>query len=423
MSAQTKAAPPSGPKSQAARRSALQAEFREAVEAVQARDFKKAEPLLKQVAENTPKDYQPWFYLGYVYNETNRREEAIAAYRKAVELQPTDLESNANLGLLLAMQGEAEAARFLDSAGKLKPNPAQQQALSQAWWILANKLRTSNPAAAVDAYHKVAELRPKDPAPLLDLGQLLVQQKDLPGAEKAYRQALERDPNSADTLAVLSNLYLQTNRLPEAEQTLVAFLKANPTSANGHLQLGRVLRKQEKMDEAGKEFEKTLELQPGDVDAMKELASIQLGKKNYPAAEANLRNVIAKQPNDAELHFLLGNVLTRERKFSDAIPEYLAAIKLKPDWGEAYGELAVAASENKDYANAIRALNERAKYLQETPGTFFLRATCFDHLQAYKEASEQYKHFLDVADGRYPDQEWQARHRLIAIDPETRKKK
>jgi hypothetical protein len=60
--------------------------------------------------------------------------------------------------------------------------------------------------------------------------------------------------------------------------------------------------------------------------------------------------------------------------------------------------------------------------LQETPGTFFLRATCFDHLRAYKEATEQYKNFLQVSDGKYPDQEWQARHRLIAIDPESRKK-
>jgi hypothetical protein len=32
-----------------------------------------------------------------------------------------------------------------------------------------------------------------------------------------------------------------------------------------------------------------------------------------------------------------------------------------------------------------------------------------------------YKQFLAVADGKHPDQEWQARHRLIALDPSLRK--
>jgi hypothetical protein len=30
---------------------------------------------------------------------------------------------------------------------------------------------------------------------------------------------------------------------------------------------------------------------------------------------------------------------------------------------------------------------------------------------------EYYQKFLAVDDGKFPDQEWQARHRLIALDP------
>lgn len=397
-------------------------EFRKAVAAAQAKDFATAEPLLKQAAEDNPQNYQAWFYLGYVYSETNRPDDAIAAYHKAVALQPTVIESNLDLAVLLAEKGESEAGVYLHKAAKLKPTPDQQKTLTQVWALLANKLKTTDPAGAVDAYQTLAELRPKDPAPLLELGQFLESRKDTTAAEKAYKQALARDPNSSDALALLSNLYLRQNRLPDAEQTLASFVRANPQSINGHLQLGRVYRMEQKNPEATAEFEKALELKPGDSDTLRELAAVQLDSKNYSAAEATVRNLIAKEPNDATLYFQLGHTLSKEAKYEEAEAAYVQAIKLKPAWGDAYGELAVAASQAKNYAGAIQALNARAKYLQETPGTYFLRATCFDHLRAYKEASEQYKNFLQVSDGKYPDQEWQARHRLVAIDPESRKK-
>jgi hypothetical protein len=51
------------------------------------------------------------------------------------------------------------------------------------------------------------------------------------------------------------------------------------------------------------------------------------------------------------------------------------------------------------------------------PIGYFLRATAYDHLREYKPAAENYHRFLATATGQFPDQEWQARHRLIAIEP------
>ena len=84
---------------------------------------------------------------------------------------------------------------------------------------------------------------------------------------------------------------------------------------------------------------------------------------------------------------------------------------------EAYGDLAVAADQNKAYGLVVPALDARAKFLPELPFGYFLRATAYDHLRDRKNAAIQYHKFLDAADGKFPDQEWQARHRLIAIEP------
>jgi hypothetical protein len=66
---------------------------------------------------------------------------------------------------------------------------------------------------------------------------------------------------------------------------------------------------------------------------------------------------------------------------------------------------------------AIKALDARDKFLPQIPIGYFLRATAYDHLRDYKQASENYHRFLEVANGQFSDQEWQARHRLIAIEP------
>jgi len=127
--------------------------------------------------------------------------------------------------------------------------------------------------------------------------------------------------------------------------------------------------------------------------------------------------LLAANPNDAELHDGLGVVFLKQRKFPEAQQELLIAVKIKPDFGAAYGDLAAAADENKNYELAIKAADARAKFLPEIPVSYFLRATAYDHLRDYKMAAQQYHRFLEVANGEYPDQEWQARHRLIAIEP------
>jgi hypothetical protein len=65
----------------------------------------------------------------------------------------------------------------------------------------------------------------------------------------------------------------------------------------------------------------------------------------------------------------------------------------------------------------IRALDARKKFLPEVSITYFLRASAYDHLRDFKNAAANYHLFLNTANGKYPDYEWKAKHRLIAIEP------
>jgi hypothetical protein len=90
-------------------------------------------------------------------------------------------------------------------------------------------------------------------------------------------------------------------------------------------------------------------------------------------------------------------------------------VSLKPDDGDTWSSLAFAASESHLYQLLLDSLSARSKYLEESPATYFLWATAYDNLHHTKQAADYYHKFLAAANGRFPDQEWQAKHRLVTL--------
>jgi tetratricopeptide (TPR) repeat protein len=392
-------------------------ELQQAEAAIEKKDYASAEPLLKQVVGKNPANYRAWFDLGFVNNATGRAEESIAAYEKSVAAKPDVFESNLNLGLMLAKADQPDAEHYLRAATKLKPAAHPEQNLEQAWLALAHAVESAKPQEALDAYDHAAKLQPKDPEPHLSAASLLFRQNQYAEAEQQYRQALAIDPKSPDALIGIANIYARGDRLTEAADTLRQLVSVRPDYAPAHFELARILEADKKPDEAIAEYEAGLKLTPNDKDAQLSLAQSYASAGKYAQALPLYQALLAANPNDPQLHYSLGRAYMKQRNFSKAQEEFLAAIKLKPDFGAAYGDLAFAANENQNYEVTIRALDARAKLLPETPITYFLRATSYDHLRLKKEAASNYHLFLQVANGQYPDQEWQARHRLVAIEP------
>jgi tetratricopeptide (TPR) repeat protein len=391
-------------------------EIAQAEDAIQKGDFANAESLLKKAIDKDPNNFQAWFDLGFTLNRLGRADESIAAYRKSVAAKPDVFESNLNLGLMLVRANNPDAVQFLRAATTLKPTAHPEEGLERAWLALAHLLEDKKPQDAIAAYRKASELMPKDPEPHLSAGLLHDRQKEFSDAETEYKLVLASDPHSTEAAIGLTNIYMKSNRLGDAEPLLRRLAAESPNDAGIHLQLGRLLAAQDKKDGAIAEMQAALKLAPNDSQARRDLADLLLQAKKLPEADRLYRSLVAAHPNDAELHELLGEVLLKERSFSAAEQEFTATIKLKPDFGIAYGSLAIAANENQNYPLTVRALEVRAKYLPENPISYFLRATALDHLKDYKQAGEYYHHFLDSANGKYPDEEWKARHRLVWIE-------
>jgi tetratricopeptide (TPR) repeat protein len=383
-----------------------------------------AERILRQLVAADARDARAWFDLGYVMHAEENYAGAILAYRGAVAAQPDSFECNLNLGLMLAHEKNAEASKYLETATHLKPTGEDPQAaMARAWASLALEQDFRDPKSAVESWSRAVGLAPGNPQHRLGLGEALERTGDAAGAEKEFRKANELEPNSTDALTALANFFTRAKRLPEAEEMLRRLESLAPKNESEHLQLGRVLSAEGKDAEAAAELQKALDLQADDWDALRELAFVQQRSKQYAAAESSYRTLLMHFAKDAEVYEGLGSALLSQHKYAEAQNKFMVCIRLKPEWGEAHGQLALAAAGNNQYEVAIKALDERKKLLAETPSSYFLRATCYDHLRRFAEAEENYKAFLAASKGEFPDDEWKARHRLMAIEPEARGKR
>jgi len=398
-------------------------EVEQAEAAIQKHDYATAEPLLQQAVAQNPDDYLAWFDLGYVYKATKQLEKAIEAYRKSVAGKPDVFESNLNLGITLAQQGDkTEAAKYLKAATQLKPTAHAEEGLARAWQSLGMVLEDSDPQQALVAFREAEKLDANNFEVHFASGQILEKENQLDAAAKEYETAAALDPKSMEPLIALSVVYTKQQKYPQAEAMLRKLLAADPQNQTVRAQLADILVAEGKSGEAATELGAGEGKIPADPHAALDLGTLYAKAGKYAQAEPLFRAAVAKLPQDAEAHYALASALMQEKKYPEAQQELLITVKLKPDLGEGYGNLAVVASENKNYQLALKALDARAKLLPETPATYFLRATSYDNMKATQPAIDSYKRFLAADAGQQPDMEWQARHRLIALDPANAKK-
>jgi tetratricopeptide (TPR) repeat protein len=395
---------------------------REAAESkIEQKDFEGARPLLVQYLSQNPGDARALFDLGYVEDAANHQDAAAADYSKAIAADPKQFEARMALGLLLAHQGKYDEAREqVQQATFLTPEPPNPTAQAEAFRTLAKLDRTADPTAARDALVEALKLSPETPDDLLLTAQIAEANDDPDLAQTAYQRLLTGHFAPSPSVAAaatggLAQLLIKEKKYSDAEPLLKSAVERDPRDAALNAQLATTLLAQGKTDEALPVLETLRQLEP-DNPAVDQMLADAYSEGGHPEkADPIYARMALANPGNEEFLVGQGQNLVREKLYSQAQRVFERAVKLKPEDGDAWSGLAFAASENKEYKVALDALSMRSKYLSETPVTYFLWATSYDSLHQSKQAQEYYRKFLTVSDGKFPDQEWQARHRLVAL--------
>ncbi len=379
-------------------------------------DWKAAQAGLAAWLTDHSSDARALFDAGYVADAQNQVDDAAAFYRRAIEADPNSFEAHLSLGLLLARQGKADGARpELVEATKLDPGEAGPAVKARAWRALAQLDRNDNPSEASNDLLEALKLTPETPDDTLLAAELADAAGQYEEAEAAYRRLLAKDPKSARANAGLAHLMIARKQFPEAETFLRAALETSPNDPALSAQLATVLAAQDKA-EALPLLQKLHADHPNDPAITRMLAAV-LADAGDPAGSDKLYGpLLAASPTDPALLVAHGQNLIRQLKYPEAYGVFTRATELDPADGDAWSGLAFAASTTGHPDVAVHALTMRSKYLADIPSTYFLWATSYDSLHDTPAAIAYYHHFLESAGGKYPNQEWQARQRLLLLE-------
>ena len=385
---------------------------------IDAHAYDDARPLLTAFLAQHPNDARALFDLGFAEDSVGNQQDAERDYGKAIAADPQQFESHAALGLLLAQTGQNDRARAeLDAASKLEPATRDDAAKTQVWRSLAQLQVAKDPAAARQSLLKALELTPgrQSPADLVLTGQIAEASDDAETAATAYHRALAADPGSAGATSGLAHLLLKQKKPQEAESLLRAAIASHPEDAGLTAQLASALSAEGKDAEAVAALEQLHQLRPDDLAITRMLADADMQSGAADKAAPLLAAAVQGAPTDADLLTDYGQSLIYTRQYAAAIPILERAVAADPRAEEAWGGLAFAHSRLHQDAEALKALAARQQITPDTAETLFLWATSYDNLSQRKQAAEYYDRFLAAAHGKYPDEEWQAKHRLVAL--------
>src|SRR5260221_2723630 len=385
----------------------------EGMKALEEHKYQEAAGLFAKAVAADPGDYAANFHLALSYSLLDKPAEAIPVYKKVLEMKPGLYEAELNLGILLVGQKHArEAIPYLQGASEKKPKEYRPRI------YFADALLASEDFAKAEENYKIAaELDPKSAAAQLGLAHSQARQKRLPEAAEHFRQAAVLDASYKDGLLELASLFAANQQLGEA----IAIYEQFPENSVAQGRLGALLIQAKRYPEAIELLEKVLTKDPTPDNSFSLAHAYRLNNEPEKALPL-LAKAVAADPTNDDLRMIYGTSLRDQKQYGPAAREFFAATKLRPDSKEAWSELAGMLVLLEDFPQALAALDRVKALGGEAPGHYFLRAIMLDKSKQYKPALESYQKFLALAEGKYKDEEFQARQRVRIITKELSKK-
>lgn len=268
-----------------------------------------------RAARTSPDSPDPLLLMAEVYERTNRKDDAEAAYRKAVEVAKTNVNVYQQFMQFYRRTGEDEKLKALVEEAKAavsrdefyvvlgtgeevekeltarvaagEGGPPDMMALGELY------LNTDRADKAKAMYQRALEAAEPQSSSWRQAWQRLfllhLSDDEYEAASTMIQQLKGADPGAPELLFADPLLLLSQNKVEEATEALRKVTAANRSLSQGHFMLGQVLVGQGKWEEAMGALTRALEARPNLVPARLLLARIYLRQGNYGGvlSEAN----------------------------------------------------------------------------------------------------------------------------------------
>jgi tetratricopeptide (TPR) repeat protein len=319
------------------------------------------------------------FALGGAYDQIKEPKKAIAAYRRAVDLDPSNLDAQRSLALALLNDNDLD-----DALAAYKSISSADPQDANAWLRIAEiQRRQSNYEESLASLKKARTLS-QEPLQLTEIS----------FNESLADEALGKHDEAA---AILQKLVDQsehsTGQYSDSEKNARAFFLDR---------LAVLYREQNKPLQAVDVYHKMLELggefvaqgYQGEVDSYREA-------KQYDKATEIAREAAAKLPKDRDVSLMLAGQLADTGKADEGIALAKSLLATPPAAADRPVHIALAniymrlkrwneAGEQLDLAEPLATKQDDKIYV------YFLRGALAEHQKHYDEAEEQFRKVLAI---------------------------
>ena len=174
------------------------------------------------------------FQLGEYHYQSNHFEEAIDAYQKAIQCEPTFAEAYYKLGISLGKVGKPnDGILTLKKALTLDPqNASIYNALGAMYGMLQQYEQ------AIEQFKKAIDIDPQLTLAYNNLGILFGKLGDHKRAVEVLKIAVQVDPSSAESQGALGVAYAMAGQPQNAIKPLQEAVRIDPNYAKAHFNLG-----------------------------------------------------------------------------------------------------------------------------------------------------------------------------------------
>ena len=223
----------------------------------------------KLISANNNKGFA-YRFLGILYMEQSRNEEAHKAMLSSLALLPNDATAHFNFALL---NGKLNAFDLAETHYR-KAIEIDRHFLP-AYNNLGNLLRNDCRFEEAELIlRRLVELDPKSAVSHFNLVNVLIQKGSFLLALKEAEAGVNRHPQSADLYNALGSIYFQLSRFADAVVAFDRAIAINPEYADAYNNLGSVYFEQKKYAEARPVLEKAIALNPQMGSALRCLGQI-----------------------------------------------------------------------------------------------------------------------------------------------------
>ncbi len=242
----------------------------------------------------TPKEPELHGLLAAAYIENQQLEEGIAAYRKGLELAPTD--TNLRLNLINTLRN---ADKFEDAAVEYEILSKQQPDNFGIYRELGKLyLQLENEDKAKATYQRMIDYDPENASTYITLAEIYTNHKWTADAVAAYQKAISLAPDNLDYIRYFGEFYFRQGNHEKAIETWNRMVANDKGIAENYDQLAQLFGAKELQTQAINVSRKAVQLMPEAYRYREALAKRLMENKAYDEALAEYTEAAKFAPND-----------------------------------------------------------------------------------------------------------------------------